>query len=131
MANIVVGGGVTGNEFYRPNPETFNNDRALWVQRFSDRITGNTGEIIGGYIQFTNGFLICWGIAWSNGNFAFTFPIPFANTGYSVMCTDIYDSSTNKGYAYATNKTTTGFMSVSGDSSRAQYIAIGRWKDIS
>lgn len=101
---------------------------ALWIE--SLYIANILGILVGNYIRFSNGLQICWGIATGNGNYSFSFPQAFADTNYVVMCTDIHDSRTSNGYAYATDKTTTGFKSITGENSKAQYIAIGRWKDI-
>ena len=88
---------------------------------YSPSVVIEEGE---GYIKFSSGVIIQWGVTTSN---PIVFPQPFINTNYSVTYLS-YAQVLDRNYSIDNNKKTTTSVSIYQWCTGSSWQAIGRWK---
>lgn len=99
----------------------------------SGTINKMTAESGTGYCKMPDGTLMCWGtvsVAAGTWNVIATFPVPFADTGYTVVDTERCNTTIAINVlAIKTNVDRVSFGLTRNDLAfDIEYLAIGRWK---
>lgn len=129
FAAINVGFDSNGNKFtYAPTPPASDNSTQIATTAF----VNNAGAVVkskslanNGYVKFSSGLIIQWGLA-LNGNVT-TFPTPFTSaTSWAITTGYCGAGSTDKMWGQIHSRNNTSFDWVAADSSEEMYwIAIG------
>lgn len=84
-----------------------------------------------GYIRYTNGFQMCWGIAESmesGKNHAVNFPVAFNESPKVFLGRGSAATTSSNGYWWVRGAATTNFMLYTTTTASFYWFAIGRWK---